>query len=219
MEVHWLAPRERVLGVAAMPSRLSALREGRGESRGHGGCAHLAWFRLPPTTSSWFRLLLEQVGDLVGCGRGCRTLVREALSELTTVALSPGFELNDVTNADATVATDTMGDDLSAVEELVQVRAAHAEALSDLRGGERVGVGENDEFVAVASASSEAQQCVTKLGSGLGRGEVLEHFKLVGRDLRGFYRLQGAQRLVAIDRLDVTDDSTGSSANRNLVVR
>jgi hypothetical protein len=55
----------------------------------------------------------EQVGDLVVRGSRGRALTGKALGKLATVALVLFLELDEVAQADATIATNTVEEDLA----------------------------------------------------------------------------------------------------------
>jgi hypothetical protein len=70
----------------------------------------------------------EVVGEFVDRSGMRLLLMSEALGELAAVALTAMLELDDFDERDASVATNMVERDLAAVEELVQMRMAHAKA-------------------------------------------------------------------------------------------
>lgn len=133
----------------------------------------------------------EQVGDLVGCGDGSLVLVREALGELTAVALTLLFELDQVVHSNATVTADAMERNLATIEELVEVRAAHAKSLSSLDWSNGLRAVDYDDFIAFAYTTAQAHEDIAKLGSSR-VGELIECVKLVGRDIGGLKHFHDA---------------------------
>jgi hypothetical protein len=96
----------------------------------------------------------EKIGDLVGCGRSGLALVGETLGKLATVALTLLLKLNEIMHPDATVTADSVKDDLAAIEELVEVGAAHTESFSGLTRRERAGAVDDDDLIAFADATA-----------------------------------------------------------------
>src|SRR5450759_413443 len=74
----------------------------------------------------------EQLCELVDRSATGLLLVRETRGELTIIALTLGFEADQVAQSDTTIAANTVGHDLTSIKELVQVRAAHSETLGSL---------------------------------------------------------------------------------------
>lgn len=108
--------------------RSRALTLTRPSFRRHRACtaSRLGELNLP----RWSKL----VGDLVD-GSACRfVLVGEAFGEFATVALALLFELDEVADTYAAVASDAVRNDLASIKEFVQVRAAHAQSLGNLGG-------------------------------------------------------------------------------------
>ncbi len=60
--------------------------------------------------------------------------IGEAFGERAALLLAMPLEGDDVTSGNTAVTTDTMGWDLSGIEELVQMGSAHPQALRDLGG-------------------------------------------------------------------------------------
>lgn len=83
-------------------------------------------------------------------------LVCESLGKLATVALALHFELEQIVDADAAIAANAIEQDLSAVEELVEMSATHAESLSCLTRGDGLRAVNDNDFVAVAHAATQA---------------------------------------------------------------
>jgi len=150
----------------------------------------------------------EQVGDLVVRGSSRLALVSEALGKLTTIALVLLFELNEVAQADTTIATDTVEGDLATIEQLVEVSAAHTEALGALARCDRLVAVNDDDFVASAHAAAQAQQQITQLGASIRAGELVERVELLGRDLGGLKSLHRGSSSCVTDDVDVTDESS-----------
>ncbi len=98
----------------------------------------------------------------------------ETLGKLASVTLVLLFELGEVAHADAAVAADAMGKDLATVEQLVKVRAAHAEAFGGLIRRDRLIAINDDDFVAGTNAAAQAQQQVTQLRTCIRARELVE---------------------------------------------
>lgn len=83
-----------------------------------------------------------------------------------------------------------MGQDLAAVEQLVKIRAAHAEAFGGLTWRDRLIIIDDDEFVACTNAAAQAQQQVTQFGTSIRACELVvpwnrSHTELWFGDLGG----------------------------------
>jgi hypothetical protein len=148
----------------------------------------------------------EQVGDLGVRGSSGSALMSEALGKLTTIALVLLLELSEIAQADATVATDTVEEDLATVEQLVEMSAAHTKALGGLARCDRLVTINDDDFVASAHAAAQAQQQVTQFGAGVRARELVERVELLGRDLGGLKSLHCGSSGGVTDNVDVTDE-------------
>ena len=128
----------------------------------------------------------EQICELVDRSATGLLLAGEALGELTIVALTLSFEADQVAQSDTTIAANTVGHDLTSVQELVQVRAAHSETLGSLVRSKNRGT--------LTNAATQAQQYVTQLGAGAGQRILFKRVELLNGDVRGFDGLHGASR-------------------------
>lgn len=110
-----------------------------------------------------------------------------------------------------------MGEDLASIEQLVEMGAAHNEALGGLARGDRLVAIGDDDVVSSARATAQAQQQVPQLGSSIRAGELLEYVELLGGDLGGLKGLHDGFPGGVTDDVDVTDEPSVrvESANRN----
>jgi len=136
----------------------------------------------------------EEVGEFVDRSGMGLLLVREALGELAAVALAALFERDDFGERDASVAADTVERDLAAVEELVQMCAAHAEAIGSLVWRERRGRLERNDLGTGANGLAERSDDVEHLGRDLG-SSALELVELFGRNTGSIDRVHGSPQV------------------------
>ena len=150
----------------------------------------------------------EQISNLV-IVTSSLALMRETFSKLSTVALALLLERNEITNPDTSITTNTMRQDFSAIKQFVQMRAAHAKALSSLTGSDRLLTAHDDDLITLPNATDEAQQEVAQLRSSLSRArELVERVKLVERDLGGLKSLHATVLASITNDVDVTDDAS-----------
>ena len=142
----------------------------------------------------------EQLCELVDRSATGLLLVRETLGELTIIALTLGFEADQVAQSDTTIAANTVGHDLTSIKELVQVRAAHSETLGSLVRSKDRGTVDDGEFGTITNAATQAQQHVTQLGAGAGQCILFKRVELLNGDVRGFDGLHRAQPIYKCHR-------------------
>lgn len=136
----------------------------------------------------------EQICELVDRSATGLLLAGEALGELTIVALTLSFEADQVAQSDTTIAANTVEHDLTSIQELVQVRAAHSETLGSLARSKNGGTLDDGEFGTLTNAATQAQQYVTQLRAGAGQCVLFKRVELLNGDVRGFDGLHGASR-------------------------
>lgn len=71
-------------------------------------------------------------------------LAGESLGKFKTVTSALGLELDEITKPDAAVTPNSVRNDLSSIQELVQVRAAHPQPLRRLRRSKDGAIINND---------------------------------------------------------------------------
>ena len=139
----------------------------------------------PPDTGGAARPHSEEISHLIDGGIPSLTLLRETLGKLATIALTPLLERDEIGDTDAAVATNTVRGDLASIQQLVQMRAAHSEALGSLRRRQRDRRRfDHGQIHAFADAAAHAEQYVSQLRSGSVLGELRESLELVNRDAR-----------------------------------
>ena len=132
-----------------------------------------ATYRAGPTPQ------LEKIRDLVDRTRARLVLVGKALSELAAVTLTTNLKVDKVADTDASVAANSVRQDLSSIKKLVEVRSAEAKTFSHLCRCQRRLVVERDEISAFADALREAQQDIAKLRRRIFLGERFKMLDLL----------------------------------------
>ena len=137
------------------------------------------------------RSLSEQVGDFILGRGGGLLLVCKALGKLALIAVMARLKLNKIAHADAPVAPNSVEENLSAVQQLVQVGATHPESFSRLIGSERrVGV-DCDDLIAVTHAASQVEKKFAQLRASVGPREFVEGVELVVGNVLGCESMHG----------------------------
>jgi len=124
------------------------------------------------------RRVLEDVGDLIDCASVGLGLPCEAFGEFMAITSATCIEVEEILEADSTVAADPEERDLAAVEELVEVSAAHSESLGSLARRHRFVATDHGELGSAANARDDLMEGSTDLavsGScvGIERSELV----------------------------------------------
>jgi hypothetical protein len=149
----------------------------------------------------------ENVRDCVDRAGARALLAGEAFGKLATITLALRLERDQVTHTNATITPNAVEQNLASIQQLVQVGAAHAEALSSLVRSQHGPDVDNRELRAVARGTTQRKQNVAQFGTSACLRELLKRIKLRYGNVGCLDSHHTGRSTDVTSDPDVTDDS------------
>src|SRR5690625_1974400 len=127
----------------------------------------------------------HEVGDLVDGSIARLLLGGESLRKFAAVTFATGFEVEQVVHANATVTSNAIERDLTAIKQLVEVGPAHPQTLRCLIRSDNLVVIDDSDLGALTHATSDMKQDGAQLNAD-SLGISVQSGELLSRNVRGF---------------------------------